>query len=197
MNNSLKDLLKNYKLPKGYDRLFEASEAYEGILGKDFIYKLEDGSLLKVYFTKKDFHHLIGLHKLIDITEVNKNKKSTANIYKDIRNKQITYKIIDKSTFIDDIFKRLTVFQDINDVIYSKVIIDFDKTKVTSTLLKGDVLLYQPQVNENKILSLIKRKGKDKIYTPETFIVQQDDYYFKDQIELKVVDFKIVIRKNK
>lgn len=196
MNNSLRELLKTH-IPEDYNLLLEAVNVYEKILNKDYIYKLENGNCLKVYFTKKDFHHLIGLHKLIDIAEVDKRKKSTINIYKDIREEDITYSTIKKSKFLDEMHKRLTNFQDIEEVIYSKVIIDFDKSKVRSSYLKGDVLLYKRGLAENKILSLISKKKNPIICTPETFIVQQDDYYFKEQIELKVVDFSVVNAKNK
>lgn len=192
MNNSFRDIFKNHELLEGYNLLFEASEAYEEILYNDYIYELEDGSVIKVYFTKDDFHHLIGLHKLKDIAEVNKNKKSTANIYKDIRNKKITHKTIENSVFLEDMYKRMTNFQDIKEVVYSKAIIRFDKKKVPSSLLKGDTLLYKEQLVENNILSLISKKRKNEtICTPETFFVQENDYYFKDQIELKVVGFEV------
>jgi hypothetical protein len=192
MNNDFKNILKGL-LPEEYDILYEASEAYEKILKKDYTYKLANGEIVKLFFTPGNFHHLIGLQKLTDIAEVSKDKKNVRRIYKEIRNKKIIYETISKSEFLEKMEKRLRNFQDIRDVIYSKAIVDFDKSKVRASKLEGSILLFDELLTENNILSVIKKVNSngDIKYNPESFLVQKDDYYFKDQIILDVVDFDV------
>lgn len=197
MINSLKAL--NVLLPEDYDRLYETARVYESLLNNNYIYKLEDGRILDLSFTKGDFHHLIGLHKLKDIPIVNPNRRSKSQIFKAIINKDIKYSDIEASDYISDMYNRLTHFQDIKNLLFEKAIIDFDSNKLRSTKLKGDVLLYTKKLTEYNILSILFKRNKKEntiihkdnrtICNTETFIVQHDDYYTRNQRVLKVVDF--------
>lgn len=47
--------------------LYDKYNEYLTVVGYSFQYELEDGSVLAYTLKKKNFPHLIGLHKLIDI----------------------------------------------------------------------------------------------------------------------------------
>lgn len=178
------------------DKLKECLIIFESMLGKDYYLSLENGLTIKVFFARKHFHHLLGLHKLIDIPPLvaNKSKNTTTTIYNNIYNDRITYDQICKSAFWSDISERFDYFSNLNTLMFEKVIIDFDKNKVPSApkyipLIQAEYILYA--TDNNSYFHLCLGNSNNLCY-PETFIVQHDDYYVTGQIELKVNSLKVV-----
>jgi len=172
------------------DKLLKCAEEYKNFFYKDYYYTLENGTVIKVYFAQKHFHHLIGLGKLIDIKPLilSKNNSATA-VYKNILKGKITYDQITKSKFFDDIKRRIDNFEYLNSMLFEKVVINFKKSEKTPSKMKSDIIFYQDKESYYLHLCL----AKDKIcYYPETFIVQHDDYYIVNQDILNIIDVKVI-----
>lgn len=191
------------------DKLKQCLNTFTSMMGKDYYLKLEGGFVMKIFFAKKHFHHLIGLQKLKDIPPliVNKDTNSTTTIYNNIKNDRITYAQISKSAFFSEISERIDNFSKINNLIFEKVIINFDKNKVPSApnyipLIKAEYILYKKNRNDYFHLCLGDTNNTNTIatsntYYPETFLVQHDDYYVVGQTELKVEHINIEQPKTK
>lgn len=182
---------------KGYtmDKISEAIIIYESLINKKYIYDLSNGNSLEVNFKKENFPHLIGFHKLIDIIEFNKlnNKTIKGNkVFNMVKNKDIKSEKIMNSPNYEKIILRVDNFHAINELIFNKVIYDFDKTKVR-TYINADLVLYAKKDLMYVHLFLIKNKfGK---YVPVTFIVDQSDKYIKDQKSFSISKLRVQEKK--
>ncbi len=101
-------------------------------------------------------------------------------------NGSITQELIEKSSFYNKIEKRLSHFSDLGDVISSKIIIDFDYTKVPRTELLSKYLLYKEYETGYAILGL-RYDTLNDIYIPETFVFEPTDYYIKNQTTYNII----------
>ncbi len=85
---------------------------YSGLMNKSYIFTLEGDITFKLLFRERNFVHLLGLHKLKDIEELNKNKNAE-KIYKDILSGELSHDTICKSKFYHLIAERITYFKEI------------------------------------------------------------------------------------
>jgi len=174
------------------DLLLECINKYKNYVGRDYTFFLDCGINFTVAFKKNHFYHLIGLHKLTDIAQLRKTQyNSSSSIYRNILNGNIVFNDIVKSSHYSEIENRLKFFTDIDSIIKSKVIIDFDYTKVHQTNLLANYILFKDYGKMKAHYAFAyDRKGKD-LYYPETFFVQDNDYYIKNQDIYSVIDIKI------
>lgn len=174
------------------DLLLECINKYKNYVGCNYTFFLDCGINFTVAFKKNHFYHLIGLHKLTDIAQLQKTQYNSANsIYRNISNGYIAFEDIIKSAHYNEIEDRLKFFTDIDSIIQSKVIIDFDYTKVHQTNLLANYILFKDYGEMKAHCGFAyDRSGKD-LYYPETFFVQDNDYYIKNQDIYSVVDVKI------
>lgn len=179
------------------DKLKECAIEFKKLFGKDYFYILENGKIIKLYFASKHFHHLMGLHKLTDIPSLVTSPRNTPTaIFKNIIKSKISYNTIIKSSFFNEINDRIDNFHYINKMVFEKVIIDFDNAKVPSSKpskIKSDLILFQ---DKNSFYLNLCLKNSTSSYIPETFLVQCDDYYIKNQNILNIKEFKVHSSKN-
>lgn len=187
---------------KGEDILKRLSDQYEKIIKKNYIYQIDGGIKLEIVFKKRNFPHLIGLHKLIDIPDLKKlsNKTGQADIvYRNIRNDKLTYEIISKSKHFSEIKDRIESFKEIDRILEtSELIINFNKETLKKetkmeTELKSNVILYT-KIKE-KYIHLCVVKSKGSVY-PESFFPRNDNNYIKGQtkrniIKKDILEFKL------
>lgn len=173
------------------DILKQCIENYKRLMNKDYYIVLENGVQIKTYFAKKHFHHLLGLEKLTDIAQLKLNHQNSATtVFKKIDKGYITYEMLKQSKHISEIEDRLNNFKYMNNLVFEKVVINFDKSKVPSSKLKSTIILYS-----NKglyYLHLCLAANDSTNFYPETFLVQYDDYYIKNQTILKIIELKII-----
>ena len=170
------------------DILRKCADLFSKYIGKKYKFTLDCKLTVNVIFNKNQFHHLIGLQYLTDIAQVDARKadNSTGYIYKQILKNKITQNTIERSSFYNEIQKRLNYFLHFDDIINSKIIIDFDYTKL-NTKIMSKYLLYRQFGNVYAIVGL-KYSEKYDAFVPETFMVEPTDYYIKDQISYNIVD---------
>lgn len=168
---------------------------YSTLLGKNYKYLLEDGLIVEFYFTPKNFYHIIGLHKLDDITVLN-----NASLLQDIIDNKEIVRLIESSCKLPLIRPRIEYFNEIKnifDINQCEFIIDFDKNLVKGeTELKYTKYLLYKRLNvkygkddimilgANAILTLGENSNK-KIY-PETFFYEPSNKYNSGQKLLEV-----------
>ena len=93
---------------KSIDLLFQSAKQYEKLL--DIFYNIEIGRKgvvwkFSITFSKSDFHHIAGLHKLRDVFEAQRGFRE--DLFNKIINGQITQNDIEISDFYDEIKSRL------------------------------------------------------------------------------------------
>ena len=174
------------------DTLKKSAEIYSDYIDYDYTFELDCDIDVTVAFRASNFYHLIGLHYLTDIAQLDRTRVNNSNtsIYKKILNGRISQDLIAKSDFYHMISERISQFSNLGDIISSKFIVDFDYTKLPKTDLLSKYLLYKQYENGYAILGL-RYDWKNNIYVPETFIFEHTDYYIKDQVSYNVVDVKI------
>ncbi|WP_160692578.1 PBECR4 domain-containing protein [Clostridium sp. C2-6-12] len=166
------------------DKLDEVMSDYEALLNKTYKYQLIDKNELEVKFKTENFPHVIGLHKLVDIKDLEKLSKkiiSGKKIYKELK-KEITNEMIITSPHYPKIENKFNYFYKIKDLVFQKVIYDFDRSKLR-TKIDADLVLYTIEDNLYIHLFLAKRKS---YYAPMTFIVEEDDRYIKGQTDYDI-----------
>lgn len=158
--------------------------------GKTFKYKLSNSKEFKLVCKNTNLPHLLGLNKLVDFDVIvkfndkNNNEITAKNIYRDLVRENMTYEQISKSVHFNEMKDRLNYFNHVENLLFEKVIVDFDKSKLKKTQIKADILLYKKEGNKELILCLVN-KGNNE-YAPETFLVHSNDYYTKKQDHIPI-----------
>lgn len=168
---------------------------YELICKNDYIYTLSNGMEIKVVFTKNNLPHLLGLHKLVDIEELRKysKKQVSANlIYKKLKSGEMTIEDLSKSEHFHEMKSRLDHIENLETLLFDRVVLDFDHKKIKTKLDKVKILFYTQIGNDYIHLPLLL--GSKGSYIPNTFLVQDNRYYIENQEELNVVSLTVMNR---
>lgn len=177
------------------DKLDEVMSYYELLISKTYKYELLDKGEIEVIFKTENFPHVIGLHKLVNIKDLEKLDKkliSGKKIYKELKI-EITNEMILTSPHYPKIENRFNYFHKIKELVFEKVIYDFDRSKVRTTI-PADLVLYTIQDNLYIHLFLVKRK--QGYFVPMTFIVEVDDRYVKGQTDYDIKKL-VILEKGK
>ena len=179
------------------DRLREAAKEYAKLFDKDYVYTLETGTVLQVYFNPGFFHHLIGLQKLKDVDLVIKHpRNSPAYIFRNILNGRISINDIQKSIYFNEIEGRLRHFSQIKRMVeFEKVIIEFDSSLIRSKMVKADYVLFK-RSNDNMYLNLFLKSDtpNQERHIPLTFLPHATDYYTFGQKVINILSMSAVDR---
>lgn len=174
------------------DKLQEIMTDFESLTEKKYSYELMNHYDLDIIFKTENFPHVAGLHKLINIKylEKLKNKKITGKkIYNKLKSNEITSDMIFTSPYYRDIENRFEYFFKIKELVFEKVIYNFDRSKVRSKI-GADLVLYT--IENNLYIHLFLVKHKNGYYSPMTFIVECDDKYVRGQIDYNIKRISVV-----
>lgn len=171
--------------------ILECARLYETLLKKEYIFTLEGNIKISIYFSSSYFYHLLGLEKLIDVTQLAGKKPN--QIYKLILKGRITDSLISNSKYYRLIENRIKYFETILDLLNfdrsNKIIIDFDVNKLNfRTKLKFTKYILYKRIDTNYIHLTIGLK--DKLY-PETFIVENGSTYVSEQTMLEILSIDV------
>lgn len=166
---------------------------YLKLMKKDYYITLENGVKIKVYFEKKNFYHLLGLHKLTDIAIL---RNSPTMVFKNICNGKITHKKIIKSVHFDKIENRFKYFHYLPIMLSkdSKVIVDFNYKLLHKTRLKETRYILFRYIGNEGVIHFTLGKKKGEIY-PETFFFDEGNQYIDNQDLLEIKNIEVVKRK--
>lgn len=177
------------------NNISECASLYEKLLKKEYIFTLEGNIKISIYFSSSNFYHLLGLEKLIDVTQLSGKKPN--QIYKQILKGRITDRLISNSKYYSLIENRINNFEKILDLLNfdrsNKIIIDFDINKLSfRTKLKFTKYILYKRINTNYIHLTIG--FKEKLY-PETFIIENGSTYVSEQTMLDILSIEVKEKK--
>ena len=171
--------------------ILNCANKFQKYVGYNYTFILDCEISIDVMFASQHFHHLAGLQHLTDIAQLNikQNNNTATGIFKDIKRGKIKQSLIESSSFYSKIYDRLSYFTKFDEVISSKLIVDFDYTKVPKSKIMSKYLLYR-QYGDTYVMLGLKFDNRRQIFVPETFIVESSDYYIKDQVSYNVKEVK-------
>ena len=161
------------------DIIQECALAFEKLLIYEYHFVIgRKGQLKEFYlrFDKSDFHHILGLHKLRDIAQIQQGKRD--KIFDKLIDGSISLKLIQKSTFYeqmkDRIFPLIGLEKMLDD---NKLIFRYNEKIQKFSLIKADYLL-EGEANEiSTFLFLGKRNDDEKEQMCRTFFPAADKDY--------------------
>lgn len=185
-----------------YDKFLD----YKKIANYRVEYELDNGINLSVKLDLQAFPHLIGLHKLTDMPIIRRFNDPNDKV---VSAKYITQKIKQQKILTDSTIRASQRFADIEErynnftrdnllsLSYTEAIINFDPTKIGSTL-KSEFILFEKKgtgYNHFCIATAVP-----SVYTdcyPESFFYRPNDMYIANQTIVKVRKVKIFDQNNK
>ena len=159
------------------DKLFEAAKFYQDNLdGRKFHLKaVKKNKELEfdIVFNARNFKHLLGINKLIDL-QISNTKSEIG--YIQILNKEITFADIEKSKFFHLMKPRLENFKEIKYALYSKELM-VKSLHGEFNSIRADFMLTNK--NEEYGYAHLFLKGEN-ITFPVTFIIHTDNTYLRN-----------------
>lgn len=140
------------------------------------------GKLKEFYltFNKADFHHLLGLHKLKDIAQIQQGMRE--KIFDKIISGKITNELIKKSTYYEQMKGRIVPLIGLEEMLDGNNIIFRYNEKVQKfSLIKADYLLKGTANEIPTFLFLGKRNDDEKEQMCRTFFRTDDIDYTEGQ----------------
>lgn len=173
----------------------ECAKLYKQLLNKSYKFKLENGIEFTIYFSQNNFFHLIGLHKLTDLSRIANLSKTV--VFKKILKGDISQKYIEKSEHYKKIENRIKYFEnmlDMFDITKTKIIVDFNPLLLNfdSELLRTKYILYK-RLDNGCAHTTIGQESK-KLY-PETFFFDKTNVYLSKQNLLGIKSITVINRK--
>ena len=152
---------------KAFEKLLDVQ--YHIVLGRK-------GKLvnLNILFEPKEFHHLIGLHKLRDLRLARENREK---IFYEILAGKISMEDLKKSRYYSEIQKRLEPFYKIENIFDSnKVIFRYNSKLQTFSLIEAEYLLSTPYENTDIYIFLDRQADSDFFFCRSFFQKELKDY---------------------
>jgi len=162
------------------DKLLDAAQYYNSELnGKDFrLIAAKNGRVIEfeIRFNSEHFHHLIGLQKLKDLTQVNGNR---ATIFNSILNGKLTYKDLEKSEFFPEIERRIENFKDIKSALNGEELM-IKSLHGEFNSIRADFMLTHQDEGYGYAHLFLKESEREAITVPVTFIINADNKYLQN-----------------
>ena len=157
--------------------------AFEALLNYEYHFIIgRKGQLKEFYLTfdKSDFHHLIGLHKLRDITQIQQGMREKI-FYKILRG-EISEELIKKSSYYDQMESRIVPLTSLEEMLDGNNLIFRYNEKIQKfSLIKAEYLLEGKADNIPVFLFLGKRNKDEKEQMCRTFFRIEDKDYTEGQ----------------
>lgn len=177
------------------DKLKECAINFEKLL--DIQYKIilaKKGKPTKfvLTFDKKDFHHLVGLQKLKDISNL---KRDRAIIFDEILNDVITYDMISKSPFFESneekkqfgIKSRIDYFIHIEKILDSNNLsFKYNKNKNAWSVIDCEYIFKNSDFDRELFVFIDKRDNKENKFC-RSFFPRENTDYTKEQIKMTLI----------
>lgn len=166
----------------------ECAAYYQNFIGSTCKLTLENGLIISFPFKRSHFKHLLGLEKLKDIPNM---QSGAANaVFKNILAGKLD-NAISKSAFYHLIEDRLKYFNLLDDILHSKIVIDFEPSIVQDgTHLSNTAYILFLRKN-NGYINLTLGEGFDGYY-PETFFFEPSKRYISEQTLLDIISVEII-----
>ena len=98
----------------------DCAKVYKNLLRKEYVLYLENGICIELVFSQDNFKHLMGFHKLSDVSQVVNN--SSKKIYKyALTNKNDINKKVKNSYNYSEFTKKILYFKSILQIMKNKI----------------------------------------------------------------------------
>ena len=165
------------------ENIRKCAMAFEALLNYEYHFIIgRKGQLKEFYLTfdKSDFHHLIGLHKLRDITQIQQGMREKI-FYKILRG-EISEELIKKSSYYDQMESRIVPLTSLEEMLDGNNLIFRYNEKIQKfSLIKAEYLLEGKADNIPVFLFLGKRNKDEKEQMCRTFFRIEDKDYTEGQ----------------
>lgn len=132
-------------------------------------------------FDEADFHHLVGLHKLRDITQIQQGKRS--KVFKAILNDNITMGLIQKSQFFNEMSLRTEPLIHLEEMLDDNNLIFRYNDKIHKySVIKAEYLLEGKNLG-NSVYLFLGERNTSGIQMCRTFFPKQDKDYTQGQAQ--------------
>jgi len=160
------------------DKLQERAIAFRQLMNYQYVIKL--GRKGKIYsfvidFQKQDFFHLIGLQKLIDLRFL---KRSSEYIFNSCLKGKLTYSMLEKSEYFDELGYRFDYFHLIENILDDNELIfkcNINSMRVYSNI-KADYMLQNLRNELTFYIFTEKRSNADTQFCKSFFENSEKDY---------------------
>ena len=161
------------------DLLCECALAFQKLLDYEYNFVIGRKGQRREFsltFEKSDFHHLLGLHKLKDIQQLQRGMRE--KIFDSIICGEITQELIQKSAYYLQMNQRISPLAGLEKMLDDNNIIFRYNEKVHKfSLIKADYLLEGQAEEIPSFLFLGKRDNDERRQMCRTFFVKQDMDY--------------------
>ncbi len=158
------------------DRLLECAKNYKTLTQS--YYKIIIGRkgrtvTIILSFAAEHFHHLLGLHKLTDLSVSNSNRK---RVYEHILSGKITFADVEKSSFVDKLDNRLEPLTNLETLLdTNEIIFRYNKNLNSFSLIKADFVLSTP-LNCRDTFIFLSHDKNDEYFCRSLFFETNIDY---------------------
>lgn len=158
------------------DKFLECAKAFENLLSIEYRIILgKKGKLiqLNINFKKTEFHHLMGLGKLIDMEFSKENRNY---VFNNILNKTITYKYASSSKYFNKINDRFAPLSNIEKILDSnEIIFRYNEKNANFSKIQADFLLATP-FDGNDVYIFISKQEEENYFCRSFFPRSNRDY---------------------
>ena len=141
--------------------IYNACANYNALLDKEYYFilgKKQKEIHIRLKFSKMEFYHLCGLHKLNDIIEFNNPNKK--RIFDDILSSKISTALCESSSHYSEIDDRIELIENLEKFLDSnKTVFKFNDRTNTFSLIEADYILKNSDTSKNMYV-FISRKNK-------------------------------------
>lgn len=181
------------------DALLEKYNDYIKLVGCKLVYTLQNGQIIEVRFKEDNFLHLLGIHKLLDISIVQQwldksnYKVKNKDVIRFIKSGRFTDSMIKSSSFFLDIEDRYNSFsyETLSTLSYTDAIINFNPDLINSKLLSDYILFELDEKNEYNHMAIAYDCKINQRYL-ESFFHEISDSYIKGQTVIKVIKYELI-----
>lgn len=161
------------------DHLLACARAFEHLLDiKYHIILGRKGKLteLNLIFSPSEFHHLIGIHKLLDLHLAKGNREK---IFRQILSAKISITDIQKSHYFSQLQKRIELFDQIENILDSnQLVFRYNKSLRYFSMIEATYLLSTPYQNTDIYIFL---DNKEENFFCRSFFPKEDTDYTRGQ----------------
>ena len=167
------------------DLLQKSAVAFQGLLAYEYHFIIgRKGQTREFYlrFEKTDFHHLLGLHKLKDIAQIQQGMRE--KIFDKVLNGTISHSLIEKSAYYEQMCGRILPLIDLEKMLDdNEMIFRYNEKIHKFSLIKADYLL-EGEINSIPSFLFLGKRADDEIEQMcKTFFRKESMDYTRGQAQ--------------
>jgi hypothetical protein len=176
------------------DKLQECAKKYENLINTKYRYiigrKGETATIL-LTFEPVNFHHLMGLHKLIDLRISRGNREK---VFEEILAGDISLASVEKSLYYGKIAKRIDLFANLEQILDdNNLVFRYNKKENSFSLIQAEYLLSTPYEAYEVYIFLDRKKPDEQYFCRSFFPKENKDYTIGQPVYTLLYKEKITI----